>query len=357
METNVSRGHMKVRLLATAVAVVGLTGCNLSKQTAPDLTGPSTLGRSVILTASPDRILYDGTSQATITATVRKADGSTDSNVSLKWVATVTQIQNGTESTTTIPVEPSPQVSTTGANGTATTVVRAPVAPDVMPGGTMHLTVYAMPIGDDAAQLAPDVDAKSRSVTVELVPILGPNAPDRLPVVDFLMTPPVANINETITFDGSLTRDEGVVCGDNCTYVWDFGSDTKTKTGRVVTQSFPGAGTRSIRLFVTDSRGFSASKTQTLTVNAPAAPVANFFVVPSSPRVGNAASFDASTTTVGIGAAIVSYTWDFGELGATATGKTASYSYNVAGGKTVTLTVVDDLGRISQKQLSVTVVP
>jgi hypothetical protein len=43
------------------------------------------------------------------------------------------QIVNGNQTVTSVPVEPSPQVSTTGSNGTTTTVVRAPVAPDVMP--------------------------------------------------------------------------------------------------------------------------------------------------------------------------------------------------------------------------------
>ena len=357
METNVSSGHMRVRFLAAAMAVVGLTGCNLSKQSAPDFTGPSTLGRSVILTASPDRILYDGASQATITATVRKADGSTDSNVSVRWEATVTQIVNGTETTTPIPVEPSPQVSTTGSNGTATTVVRAPVAPDVMPAGLVHLTVYAVPIGDDAAQLAPGVDAKPRSVTVELVPLLGPGGPDRLPIVDFVVSPTVANINDRITFDATLTRDEGVLCGDACTYRWDFGSNMKVQIGRIITMSFPTSGTYPFTLVVTDARGFSASKNGSVKINAPAAPTANFIVIPAQPRVGGTASFDASTTTVGVGAGIVSYVWDFGEAGATGGGKIAAYSYAVAGSKTVTLTVTDDFGRIHQRAATVTVIP
>ena len=173
METNVSRGHMKLRLLTTAIAIVGLAGCNLSKQSEPGLTGPSTLGRSVVLTASPDRILYDGTSQATITATVRNAAGNTESNVALHWEATVVQIVNGTRSTTSVPVEPFPQVTTTGTNGTATTVVRAPIAPEVMPTGVVMLQVVAIPIGDDASQPAPGVDAKPRFVSIELVPQTG----------------------------------------------------------------------------------------------------------------------------------------------------------------------------------------
>ena len=201
METNVLRGHMKLRLLTTAIAVAGLAGCNLSDQSAPGLTGPSTLGRSVVLTASPDRILYDGSAQATVTATVRNAAGGTEANVALRWQADVVAVGSSGTTITSIPVEPSPQVSSTGANGTATTVVRAPIAPDVMPGAQVMLRVAATPIGDDASQPAPGIDAKPRVVTIELVPLDGAAAPDRLPVADFTISPVVANINETVTFD------------------------------------------------------------------------------------------------------------------------------------------------------------
>ena len=363
MEMNVSRNHKKVRLFVSAIALAGSVGCGLSDQSAPGLTGPSTLGRSVVLIASPDRILYDGTSVATITATVRNAAGNPEPNVALQWEAWVVTISGGTRTTTSVPVEPSPQYSTTGPNGTATTVVRSPLAPSVMPSEMTMLQVLATPVGDDASQLAPGVDAKWRFIDIELMPQSGPNGPDRLPVVDFTISPPVATINQTITFDASLTRDEGVVCGDRCTYVWEFGSDAANKTGRVVTQSFPSAGTRTIRLHVTDDRGFSATKSQTLVINAPAAPTASFFVIPAQPKIGSAATFDASASTVGVGAQIVSYVWDFGENGATGTGKVTTYAYTTPGpmntskSVTVTLTITDDLGRTHQKPVTITVIP
>ena len=357
METNVLRSLMNLRLLTTAIAVVGLAGCNLTKQSAPDLTGPSTLGRSVVLTASPDRILYDGTTQATVTATVRNAAGDTEANVALRWEAAVVQVVSGNQTLTLIPVEPFPQVSTTGSNGTATTTVRAPVAPEVMPSGIVSMRVYAVPIGDDASTLAPGVDAKPRFVTIELVPQTGSAAPDRLPIVDFLVSPPIANINDTVTFDGSLTRDEGVICGDNCTYRWDFGSNVKVQVGRIITMSFATAGTYSFTLNVTDARGFTAAKSGSVKINQPAAPTASFFFTPVQPRVGQTATFDASASTVGIGATIVSYAWDFGELGNTGTGETTTFAYTPAGAKSVRLIVTDDLGRTAQTTLSVTVIP
>ena len=362
METNVSRGHMKLRLLTTAIAVAGLAGCSLSEQSAPGLTGPSTLGRSVVLIASPDRILYDGSSQATITATVRNAAGGTEANVALHWEAAVVQIVNGTRSVTPIPVEPSPQMSSTGSNGTATTVVRAPIAPDILPAGVTMLEVAAIPIGDDASQLAPGVDAKPRFIAIELVPQTGSAGPDRRPVPDFTISPPVATIFQTVTFDASLTRDEGVVCGDRCTYTWDFGSNVATKNGRVVTVAFPTVATINVTLFVTDERGGTASKSQSIRINGPAAPVAAFTATPTSVKGGSGAAIllDASSTTVGAGATIVDYTWDFGDGSPAGTGQVTSHFYGavvVTTNRTVTLTVTDDLGRKNQRSSLVTVTP
>jgi PKD repeat protein len=355
METNV-RGYLKVRVLAAAMAVAGLAGCNLSKQSAPDLTGPSTLGRSVILSASADRLSYDGASLAVVTATVRNANGNTEANVALTWEAEVVALNGLSETTTSVPVEPSPQTSSTGPNGTATTIVRAPRAPDTMPSGQLMLRVTATPVGDDGSQLAPGVDAKPRSVDIELIPLDGASAPNRLPVVDFTISPPVANINQTITFDGSLTRDEGAVCGDACTYTWDFGTDAATRFGRIVTASFPGSGTRTARLSVTDPRGATASKSTTFTITAPAAPVAQFVVIPTSPRVGQSAYFDSANSTVGAGATLTGWTWDFAD-GNIGSGQTINHTFAVAGTYSVTLTIRDDLGRLAQRTVSVTVVP
>jgi PKD repeat protein len=355
METNV-RGHLKVRVLATAMAVVGLAGCNLSKQSAPDFTGPSTLGRSVVLTSNADRLSYDGASQAVVTATVRNASGNAEANVALRWEAQVITISNGQETVTGVPVEPAPQTSSTGANGAATTVVRAPLSPATMPSGQVMLRVTATPVGEDASQLAPGVDAKPRSLDIELLPLDGPSAPNRLPVVDFTISPPVANINQSITFDGSLTRDEGLICGDACTYTWDFGTDAATRTGRVVTASFPTSGVRTARLSVTDPRGATSSKTASFTVTAPTAPVAQFIVIPVSPRVGQSAYFDSGNSTVGAGANITGWTWDFGD-GNIGTGQTINHTFAIAGAYSVTLTIRDDLGRLAQRTVSVTVVP
>jgi hypothetical protein len=353
--------YLNLRLLTTAIAAVGVIGCGLDKQEAPALTGPSTLGQYVEVTVSPDRLLYDGTSQAVATASVHGPDGKTKANVSLRWQADVVVVNNGVTTLVPVPVEPSPQVSTTGSNGAASTVVRAPVAPNTMPTGSVMLRVTATPIGDDASQLAPGVDAKPRTALIQLVPLDGSSAPNRLPVPDFTISPPAATIFQTVTFDASLTRDEGVVCDERCTYTWDFGPNVATKSGKVVTVAFPTIGVVNVTLFVTDQSGGTANKTKSMSVNGPAAPVAAFIATPGTVTggAGGTVLFDASQSTVGAGATIVSYSWDFGD-GSMGTGQTASHTYGTVGvatPRTVTLTITDDLGRKNQKAGLVTVNP
>jgi len=66
---------MKRALLALSLTVA-LTGCTVNETPAPSLTGPSELGLSVALTASPDTLLQNGTAQSTVSVVVRDSNGS-----------------------------------------------------------------------------------------------------------------------------------------------------------------------------------------------------------------------------------------------------------------------------------------
>ena len=148
--------------------------------------------------------------------------------------------------------------------------------------------------------------------------------------------------------------------GDLISYTWDFGQNVATKNGRIVTVAFPTPGAITVKLFVTDDRGGTASKSQTMSINGPAPPVAAFFATPTSVQGGDTVVFDASTTTVGAGASIVDYTWNFGDGTPAGSGQVVSHSYAVVAvstSRTVTLTVTDDLGRKSQRSTAVTVTP
>ncbi len=134
------------------------------------------------------------------------------------------------------------------------------------------------------------------------------------------------------------------------TYSWNFG-DGGTATGYSPAAHVYGAyGTYTVKLVVSNLAG-SDSSTQTVTVAAPATPVANFT---SQNTVGKTFKFtNASTPT-----ACVTYFWDFGVTSTAAdTSILASptYVYPTGGSYNVCLTVTNLDGAVNQKCASVNV--
>lgn len=87
-------------------------------------------------------------------------------------------------------------------------------------------------------------------------------------------------------------------------------------------------------------------------------PQANVSCTPSQPNVGDVVQCSASASTSNPGAAIQSYTWDFGAGdGTTATGPSATYTYAASGGYTVTASVADTAGQTTTASTQVQVKP
>jgi PKD repeat protein len=348
MDTNALRGTMRVGLVGVALAAVTLAGCTLDKQKAPDLSGPSGMSLSVLVTAAPDHLMQDGVSQAVITAFVRDAQGAPVSGLGINWSATRS---DGTQ------MEPTVQFSVTNAQGRATTAVTAPAPPAQVPSSPVMLRVSAQAQGTDATVSAPGFEKYKTTVEVELVPPAGTPTANRNPVASFTIVPITSNIGQSVTFDASATTDEGVFCGDACTYRWDFG-DFTTTSGKVVSHSFTLPSSYTITLTVTDARGGVGSTTRSLVVNGPAAPQASFAVLPGSPKVNVAAVLDGSASTVGAGATIATYAFNFGDGSATSSSSPAvNHTWTAVGTYPVVLTVTDSLGRTDSQTLVVTVVP
>lgn len=84
-----------------------------------------------------------------------------------------------------------------------------------------------------------------------------------------------------------------------------------------------------------------------------AAPTASASASPTDPAVGETVTFDGSGSSDSDGS-ISTYEWDFGD-GTTATGETATHSYDDSGDYAATLTVTDDAGATDADSVSVAV--
>jgi len=307
------------RLFATLLVAVGLAGCTIDNQAAPPLTGPSGYGLSVTLVATPDQLPRDGSSQSTITVTVRDAQGRPVSGQRLSVGSSVGSVSQSDV--------------VTNADGRATFTFTAPTSGVV--GNTAIIQV--LPVGGNFD------NATATSVSILLMGTSNRTAPTPA----FTVSPAAPVVQEPVTLDATTSTDEGIQCRDACTYTWDFGGEA-TATGRVVTYRFRAARTYGVKLTVTDAAGSSASLTQSVVVGTGTLPTAVFTFSPAAPGQFETVQFNASQSVAGSGRTITTYQWDFGD-GTTGTGVTASHAFqNIGSGDsgrsqtfTVTLTVTD----------------
>jgi PKD repeat protein len=318
------------------------TGCSLAKQKEPALAGPSEYGYSISVQSHTDRLPQDGVTVARVTAKVLDSGGNPTPNFGLQWSV---KASNGAF------VEPSEQQTQTNANGESQITVRAPNPPAFLSSSPAELEITARPVGGDALSTA-----NFRTIVVQLIPPAGTLPVNRLPEPAFTISPAIGNINQTMRFDASLTKDEGEPCGSLCSYAWDFG-DFETGSGMVATHAYSrpsGATFFTVTLTVTDSRGGVASTTKPLTISGPEPPVARLEINPTSAVGGTVIAFNGAGSTVGLGATITQYVWDFGDgTSLTTTVPVTSRPYpEVPAGQPnrnypVVLTVTDNFGRTS----------
>lgn len=195
-------------------------------------------------------------------------------------------------------------------------------------------------------------DSDNASTTANVINITATS-----PKVDL---PPVASFTENVTsgevplivdFDATKSTDDNNVVS----YNWDFGDNTATDSGLVVSHTYNTVGTYTATLTVTDDAGKTTATTKVITVvEVPDSnPVAAFTANAATGEAPFAASFDASTSSDDNG--VISYSWDFGSSAATADGVTASYTFTEVGVHDVTLTVTDSKNQTHSITQSVTV--
>jgi hypothetical protein len=126
------------RILIAAATVLAVSACTLDKQNAPDMTGPSGLGLSLDITASPDVLMRDGVAQSTISITATDGQGQRVPNLALQVVASpnLGTLQAGSLKTNT--------------SGVASTIYTAPGF-----GGTTTATIMVTPVGSNYQNTVP----------------------------------------------------------------------------------------------------------------------------------------------------------------------------------------------------------
>ena len=312
---------------ALALALLGAS-CTMQKTDAPSLAGPSEFGTSVAVAVTPDILQQDGASQSVVTVTTRGPDGAPLANVRLRAEIRVggDLADFGSLSTRTL---------VTANDGRATVVYTAPAAAPVAVDTFTIVDIAVTPMGGDFNNSA------TRFASVRLVPRGIIVVPDHLAPA-FTFTPSTPTANQTVLFDGSSSTSSA--SNPIAAYRWDFG-DGRTASGRTATNQYSTPGTYVARLTITDAVGRSAQTAQSITVSPGANPVPQFTFSPTQPAAGQQVNFNAVQSTPAPGRRIVSYSWDFGDGAAGATGVQVTRVYTQTGTYTVTLTVTDDAGR------------
>src|ERR671922_162132 len=186
------------------------------------------------------------------------------------------------------------------------------------------------------------------------------------PTAIFNFTPTAPRAGQPIGFDGSDSSDaEGAITTAN--HAWDFDYDGTTftvdATGTNPIHTYPTAGSRTVRLRVTDTDGATHVSNKTVDVAANGAPSANFIFTPQRPSPGQAVAFASTATDPDGNQTISTFEWDldddsvFGEAGEV--GPSVSHAFPTAGVKNVRLRVTDDGGlpNTVTKQVTVNAVP
>lgn len=251
----------RIPTLLLALAGAWATTACTSKPDPVTPTGPSELGLSLQVLATPDVLSTDGLSTSQIVVTARGPNGEPRSGVSLRADILVggAVVDYGTLSA---------KSGATGADGRASFVYTAP------PGGLSSnpdlrniVQVAFTPLSGNYA------NAVERAVNIRLVP-LGTIVFPGQPIANFGWRPTEPYELDDVTLDAGLSKDCPLTaaaptdCFDSpsLTYEWNFDDRNIILTGRVVKYQFPRRGDYFVKLTVTNALGNKVSVTKQIDV-------------------------------------------------------------------------------------------
>jgi PKD repeat protein len=326
---------LKLSLVA-AIATTTIAACTVKDVDTPPLAGPSSLARTIIMTADRDTLLQDGSQEAAIRITALVQPGQSE-NVRLRAQVFVDGVAQdfGTLSNKN-PITPT------------TIFYRAPAAGGAQVATTVTIAVTPDDSGDFRGET-------TRTIDLRLIPpgVILPNNPNL--VAAFTVSPTAPQVMDLVTFDASTTTNGGAACSTLCTYAWDFGDGTSA-TGQVTTHQFRTTGTFLVRLTVTDARGATATAVQSLTVAPGTPPTVSFTTSPANPGVNQDVFFNASASEAAVGRTISRYEWNFGD-GNFGSGMIVTHRFAAGGNYQIALEVVDDAGSIGRSTATLQIGP
>jgi PKD repeat protein len=242
--------RITVVAVVAGVALAGSLSCT-TRTDAPGLAGPSELATSITIYASPDVLSQDGEARSQVTIQVRDPRNQPVVNLPIRLDT------SGNGVAVDVGQLSANQV-VTGTDGRATASYTAPNVPRVAADALSLVTIYATPIGTNAAGATP------RSVTIRLTSPTVVVPPSNPPKAAFTFSPRDPAGAQWVYFNASDSTGANPIT----TYAWDFGDGTGIASGVTLSHQFAGCSTSLtntipqtflVRLTVTDSTGQSAS--------------------------------------------------------------------------------------------------
>jgi PKD repeat protein len=340
-------------------AAVALSGCTVKKTETPDPTGPSELGLSLQLQLETDVLVMDGVSKSELTITARDSNGQLRNDVDVR-----VEVTSGGQIVDTAGRLSNKNVRTGQAGtGLAKVTYTAPNSPPNQSSdtGNMGVTLIATPIGTDYR------GALARQVDIRLVPQGVVLPASGYPMPKFTFSPTKPGEEQDVIFDAATSiaacqanpadPNNAASCtpasGTITSFQWDFGNG-QTASGMRVTTRFANRGSYTVKLIVTNDRGFSNQVSQTVDVAGVNGPTATFTLSPDAPGVNQQVFLDGNASKAEPGRTLTRYDWNFGD-GGSGSGATESHRFTRAGAFTVSLTVTDSAGKTGNASKSVTV--
>lgn len=336
----------KLLAYCAALSLAATAACTVHQDNAPTPSGPSTSAIALTVTATPDTLPQNGTSQARVMVRAFNAGGQPLASLPIRLDM---QVNGTTRDLGTL----SARSIVTAADGTASATYTAPAGPNAGGDGTLVAFVATVMSGDAVNQgLLSSVGSQSQAFVRLVADSLVNPAPPETPTAVF-STGGTLTAGAIVLFNGTAscpsTATSGVCNAANSTLTswdWDFGDNSTHGNGSVATHAYSVARAYAVTLRVTNSQGNSASSTSVVTIAAGTNPVALFTALPNPASVNSAVTLDGSPST----GQIVNYAWTITSPTAVVTraGGTSSstnFTPNAVGAWTVTLTVTDVNGR------------